>query len=361
MSDPFATYTASVINPGLYSILNQYFAGGVTIANQGEPMLGTCYREASGRLKMIPSHAGEYYRVNCPFCRDTRKRLWVNHMFGQPGPDNKPMYYLATCYNDNCLENVDNWRKLLDIIFGFRNADSRRNPVMPLNIPQDFDFSAIEKAEPPGDVILLTDLYKRDMQHPAVVYMMQSRRYTLQMLSDYNVSYCVNASPRFREAQGRIIFPCYMHGEFVGWQGRYVGETDWRHTAKYYTMPGFKKTRALYNHDRAKYHPYVVVVEGVTDCHVLGDRAVALLGKTVSPTQQGILATTWAGKPVLLLLDPGTEKETEKAVQGLSGMGVVVLPITLPAPYDCGDYDRSTLLSVIYAQAAARGISLQER
>ncbi len=73
----------SPLNPDLFEALAASF-GTVLIANEGE-RARVDYRPSWGspkgqvRLKAVRTVSGEYYRVDCPFCTDTRKRLWINH------------------------------------------------------------------------------------------------------------------------------------------------------------------------------------------------------------------------------------------------------------------------------------------
>ena len=78
-----------VLCPELYNKLNSMFPGGVVIANQGEPMYSSSPTQHNGSHFTSVISSGEYYRVNCPFCNDTKHRLWVNHMYGQPDANGK--------------------------------------------------------------------------------------------------------------------------------------------------------------------------------------------------------------------------------------------------------------------------------
>ena len=150
-----------------------------------------------------------------------------------------------------------------------------------------------------------------------------------------------------------------MYGEYVGWQGRFPADNvNWKVTPKYYGLPGMKKRTMLYNYDTAKNMPFVCVVEGVTDAHVVGDCCVAILGKSLSSYQSDLLVSTWIGKPIVLIFDPDAREEMRAAVQELRRIHSVVIEIVLPDGYDCGDYDRQTLWMIINAQAKNQGVIL---
>ena len=360
MNDPLYPVNESTyaLCPELYSKLHSQFSGGVIIANQGEGFLQSSPM-VNGRFYTSVHQAGEYYRVNCPFCNDTKHRLWVNHMYGQPDANGRPMRFLATCYNDNCLGETEQWTRFNDAIFGLRNRHDRQQPVFALRNAPWMDASSVNvAAEPPGEVIPVSQLALSMPNHPAVDYMCGRRRYTTHMLDHYQVGYVQRALPKYRAAQDRIVFPIYYEQNLVGWQARYIGTADWHHTPKYYGMPGMKKRFMLYNFDNAKDKDMVVVVEGPTDVHVIGDSCIAILGKNMSQYQVRLLVGTWGEKPIVMILDPDAREEMRGTVADLRNSGCIVVEITLPEGFDPGDYDRPTLWNIIHSQSRERGVIL---
>lgn len=346
-----------VLCPDLYNQLRNNFPGGVIIANQGEGCSQSSARRPDGQVFTSIHHSGEYYRVNCPFCRDQRHRLWVNHMYGQPDANGRPMRFLATCYNEDCLDNWENRSRFNRVIFGFRNANERNTQSFRVELGEYVDPSSLQTAEPPGQVTPMSQLARAMPNHPAVQYMCQQRHYTLHMLDHYEVGFCTYA-PKYPEAAGRIIFPIRMNSQLVGWQARYVGSADWRVIPKYYGLPGMRKRLLLYNYDNAKAAPFVVLVEGVTDTHVVGDTSCALLGKSLSIYQMTLILSTWQGKPIIMILDPDAREESRSAISDLRQNNAVVVEVVLPDGYDCGDYDRRSLWNIIYNQCQAQGVIL---
>ena len=346
-----------VLCPDLYNSLRNNFPGGVIVANQGEGCTQSSVRRPDGTLFTSIHYSGEYYRVNCPFCKDTRHRLWVNHMYGQPDANGRAMGFMATCYNEQCLDDYSNRQRFQRVVFGFRNVNERRRSAFVVQQGEWVDPTQLGKVEPPGDVIPLRQLAMAMPDHAACEYLCRQRRYSLHALDHYEIGYCTY-SPRYPAATGRIIFPIRMNRELVGWQARYIGTADWRTTPKYYGLPGMRKRLMLYNYDNAKNKPFVVVVEGATDCHVVGDTSVALLGKKLSPYQSTYLLSTWESKPIIMVLDPDAQEESRGAVADLRENGAVVVEVVLPGDHDCGDYDRATLWNIIHAQSRARGVIL---
>src|SRR5271166_2797304 len=95
------------LRPELFNRLKYRF-GHVAIACEGESMSARVVTK-QGKPTLEISHPGEYYRVNCPYCSDLRKRLWINHMWGYLHPVTQTRnLFLAICYNENCLANAEN-------------------------------------------------------------------------------------------------------------------------------------------------------------------------------------------------------------------------------------------------------------
>lgn len=347
----------SALCPQLYRKLQELTNGPVSISNEGEAMLtNNCYNPATGRHETWITHSGEYYRIHCPFCKDSRPRLWVNHMYGQQDVNGRPMRFLATCYNENCLADPDNWLAFNDSLFGFRNAADRRN-YQPFQVQRGrWEDPNLHTVHPPGE---LEPVSRLPAHHRAVQYMLEERRYTRDMLDRYKISYCRRADQRFRAAQDRIVFPIYMHDELVGWQCRYMGTADWKRVPKYYGMPGMKKKAMLYNFDLAKTYPFVVVVEGPTDANAVGDAGVALLGKSLSHTQKQLLVATWDRKPIIFMLDPDAREESWGTIQDLMNLNTnPIVAVDLPPGNDPSDYGYETVWNIIRSTCHARGVIL---
>jgi len=100
--------------------------------------------------------------------------------------------------------------------------------------------------------------------------------------------------------QGRCVFPIHnAKGELVAYAGRSIDTTEPR-----YKFPaGFHKSQELFNLHRVAGDLSVVLVEGFVDCMKVsqaGYPCVALMGSTVSPMQERILAETFSEIVVML-------------------------------------------------------------
>ena len=372
--------TVQPLNPTLYGLLRSVFRG-VRLANEGVAMIGAPsmvsafdmpvvgsrmgdsgvlpWSDVSTRRTVsVPLTWGEYYRVCCPFCRDSRYRLWINHLYGTRDDGGTPQAWLAHCYNNECTTDPVNRQRLENMIFGVINRRDRPNMAI---VPGEDTSAELTVVQPPA-VVLLDQL---PPQHPARVYLI-SRGYCPDYLARYyGVGYITHSPVEQRGADNRIYAPIYMHGQLVGWQGRYVGDLDWHNKAlrlppKYFNTRAGHKSRMLYNYDSAKLWPFVVVCEGITDVWRIGGPAVALFGKSMSG-QQRILLNDWAGKPIIIALDSDARDKSEGIFTEIRRYGASpVVLLDLPDGMDTASYTHEVIVSIIRSAASRAGISLLE-
>jgi hypothetical protein len=343
----------TALNPALYALLCAEFDT-VRVANAGESMIGGAGLTLSGRRGWKVAEGGEYYCVCCPYCNDTRFRLWINHLWGvghEDVPEDK-FWWAACCYNEGCLENRDN-------VWDLRGRTWSR--IGPVSKPAQA-ARAGQLTMPTSDVALPGEcipVHQLPADHYAVQYLRNRRGLDPELLyENYEAMWCERADPKYTAATGRIIFPIRMRGIRVGWQGRYPSDdVDWKvaRLAKYYTMPGMHKSGVLYNFDKAVQMPFCIVVEGVTDAIALGEYGVAILGKTISPHQVDLIVRNW--RKVLIMLDPDAAKESAAALARI-GERCSASAIALPHgadPAKTAQMDEAYLWDVIYDRARSIG------
>jgi hypothetical protein len=355
----FASVRSGVLNPQLYERLRDLFQQ-VWVTAEGEPFFAKPgYDPLTGRYRLQVEHSGEYYKVKCPYCNDWRPRLFINHMFAQPEPYTRSgglLLNLVYCFNEKCFRTYDRRRDLADRLFGFRNVAERRLELVQ-RVVEDMDDREPIIPRPPGICCELSCLPEN---HVAVRYLME-RRYTPEMIRQYQIGYVLEADREYPRAANRIYFPIWQNEKYAGWQTRHVGDVNWKATGipKYYSLPGMKKSRLLYNYDVARNYPCVVVTEGPTSAHRVGGPAVAMFGKDLSRFQAQLLVQTWVDKPIFLLLDPDARGEQGIAMMHLRGQrSAPVIGIDLPDGRDPGDYTTAALWRIIRAQAGSAGVTL---
>jgi hypothetical protein len=362
--------------PGLYELLRREF-GDVGIANEGEDFIpGNRYHDPiSGRWDREIIHAGEYYTVNCPYCGDTRRRLWFNHTYGQLDEDGRIINWRVLCYNEGCLSGhdrraVENREDLEIRLFRAELSGAERIISLAIHPGRRDDGGPLAAVEMPGKVTTLDQL---PPEHEAVMYI-EDRGYDAAKLGrKYGVCYCHKAY-EFSQVQGRIIIPVVMDGQTVGWQSRYVGELDWSACGvrKYYNLPGMKKRKMLYNWDRASQGRIIVIVEGVTGVWTVGDSATALLGKSITAHQMQMLGNLPESgeqtRCLVLMLDPDADQDHKEkrrldlAFGRLANLyqkpGGRVVRVHLPKGKDPGSFDHETIWDMIYNAGDAMGVDI---
>jgi DNA primase len=197
-------------------------------------------------------------------------------------------------------------------------------------------------------------LRELDEDHQAVAYLRHRGFDPAELSERWQVGYCL--SSRFLPMSERLYIPIHQGGKLVFWQGRTLVEGL---KMKYFNTPGLHKSSYLYNFDRARKQPGVVVVEGVTDAWRVGPSAVAFFGKKASREQITRLIICSHGKPLLVALDGEAGSETDILVGELrrlrSGSLVVV---RLPADKDPGSLAREELWHIFRAAARNQNVDL---
>jgi hypothetical protein len=179
-------------------------------------------------------------------------------------------------------------------------------------------------------------------------------RYVLQrgitpaQVRDYKIGVGVKG-----RLDGYIIFPLYQDGALAYWQGRaswnppvqmtsedrklWVRETNYRKTLNPVSEPGHAVAAdVLFNHDRARTSPHLVICEGPVDAIKVGTHAVALLGKAWSGAKLQRLLRMRAQR-YTIYLDRGDEERASalSLAAALSSYAPVYLA-TPPEGLDAG-------------------------
>jgi hypothetical protein len=338
------------LNAVLYSFLKQKF-GEVKVANEGCPAYYQRFPDPinSKRTVIRASSWGEYYCVRCPFCNDHSPRLWINHCYASAVEDGRrQLTHLATCYNNQCLEQPGRRQQLEHIIFGMgHHLRPRPCPIRPVTAA--FEPKPVV---PPGTVVPLSELPET---HPAREYI-KARGFDPDWLSmKFEIGLVADAAEhRFEIMRNRLYIPVRYRHELVGWQCRAISSDA--AGPKYLNAPNMRKSTLLYNFDQAEQQPFVIVVEGVTSVWRLGMSAVCLFGKTMSMFQQNLLARTWGGKPVFLILDHDAKVEMEQAKALLAHHNMQVVAIELPDTRDPADYTVSDITTMLFDRASQAGV-----
>ena len=326
------------LNPVLYRLLKRKF-GSVKIASEGESYIAgnEMWNPVTDRFDTEVIQTGEYYQVCCPFCSDTKFRLYINHMWCKESGGSRLMH-MAICFNDtNCLRAWAARQDLLEEITELEDDvlfEARIKPGKEVD-PEDVEISW------PGPCTRVDRLPRK---HLAVQYLI-GRGFDPERIGKfYNVRYCHDS---FRwMAKDRLIIPVYSKRKMVGWQGRFTGEMKWSNPnapPKYYTSPGMPRRLVLYNIANAARYRTGVIVEGPTDVWAFGPMAVCTLGSTMTARQQSLFKSAFKGRSAILLYDPEEYEKpgVKKLMNNFGGKNVFsdgFAAVKLPVGTDPGRY-----------------------
>jgi hypothetical protein len=292
---------------------------------------------------MVINQWGESYRVCCPFCSDTRHRLHISHRWARTDQENNDdNLHLCRCFNENCLSTRERQKELHAMVFpgGVWAAqgigDSDLPPVKP-----DIPKPPVQITMPIGGV----PVNQLPSDHPARLYL-ESRGFSVDRLGIiYGVVYvefCYSSDPELCDP--RIVIPIiepvwgvrkvdagvvcgergktktitknviYMSGtHLAGWQARLPYDPVPKYRPKYLSATGMRKTHLLYGLSRALTTTGpAVIVEGIFDAWKLGDRAMAVFGKTLSIEQLGLIIKHFPGRPIIVMLDCDALENAQK-------------------------------------------------
>jgi len=393
-----------MLNPFLYDKLTKACykgmpkglgGGKVLIKDQGANLQGSYvmdYAQTPPRKKLNIVAWGETYRVCCPYCSDTRHRLYINHRWNERDPETKSMNRgLIHCFNENCEKLPDFYDDLVSRLDVLQNMLGKRNaaPIITnINqVPKPINW--------PGEMIKLSQL--SDL-HPAKVYLKKENFNPDHLESNFNVQWCQDSN--LVQARHRLVVPVYHNKELMGWQARYVDmngdgncsdlylcqnrlcQYQWRFSSegkpkacpscaysevppqpvvKWYTSPGAHFASLLLNYDNARAWPFVVVMEGPKDVWRLGTpKRQAEPGpgvcvfKHILSQPQLVRLLPWqkSNGPIFLCFDDDVFEKTITQANALRPhFPGGVIPVRLPTGKDPGDMNHKELWNSIRAAA----------
>ena len=310
-------------NPRLYAAMKKVFGVDPKIINEGEACrLVDVFADYSfiPRTQDLPASCtkgGEQYAVCCPFCGDTRYRLYISHMWDTEFVQGNCRYHcsdkLLHCFNESCMSNTENRLKI---------CNSLREAMGQITEIDEGELVPMESSA--GNELSNQSLYPQDerpLNDPhtpnTIIDYLNARRFDINTLSDaYHVEWLDNFG-RFKHPL--LVVPVNQNEEYWFWQGRLIPVDGTEHGEieqdpytgkpfpKYYFPHGVKKAWALYNIDKACLRNTVFIVEGVTDVWAIGNTenysAVAKFGKQLSTAQLEILCRKCFGKHIIIVPD----------------------------------------------------------
>lgn len=241
-------------------------------------------------------------RVNCPYCPskghspDTEHKLYMSWKL--------EVFHCFRCEIVGPLSRI----------FGndFLTFTQQRDEFLNQQ-KENFKQSVIERNIElvPDNAVPYSSLSE---EHPAVRYIL-SRDVSVPVETLYCDSYIRRKEDGHRSYYGpRIIFPVYMEAIYQGFHARTIRN----HPVKYVNGEGFKKSHAIYNWDRAKQSPVLVVVEGVFDALKVGlNRTCSIFGKELSKVQRDLILSRRFDK-IIFIMDRDAIIKSKKMAADLS-------------------------------------------
>jgi len=361
------------LNESLYAMLQRAFKE-VKIANEGQAFDARLTRNPINpdKLKLV-GEFGEYYCVCCPWCKDKRFRLWINHRWGTR-LRGRILRHTFVCYNEHCEEDPK-FRQWLEEKLTPYVARGRQSQVAVSTGKKDGGtLKAISLPES-------TPLHLLPSNHPVLGWLRGRGCNPQELGEEFDVRWC-DYSPRLPQFN-KLIFPIYAEGKddgqlhCYGFQARYFDPYSESGTpedqgVKFYTAPGTKVTKMLYNGFRCAKSPIVAVGEGPFDATRLGQRmGVAVFGKGVSKTQENLLWRTWgtAGAIIVLAFDHDawlsekhgrSAEKLEELHRRMQGAWRAVVRLRFSAGEDPGSTPRKKLHSMIIGELEKKGKGLAD-
>jgi hypothetical protein len=350
---------AEYLNKALYQAMAKKFSA-VEVVNRGDKGdYKRVVRQAANSQRQYVNYDvkpggsfGERYRVDCPYCGDTRKRLYVTYLFGmedeETGLANTGNIH---CFNEACHEDYTNRRELLEDLelHGLRDyfvVQQTQKIEEADEASGEFTFRG--EVGRPGECVQLSEIVEGTPDYRIIEYLRDERGFDVGKLQQwYGVEYLRRAFS-YSLLSGRVWTPFYRAGAMIAWTARAVPglcDSDIRHFHSPGGLGGL-----LYGLGSALDMPVLTLVEGPADRWAIGSSGVALLSKTLGGQKAARLATGLSGSKVelvLVLLDPeqpenekakGKPHQIEETVARVRKITTKpVLPVYLPSGLDPAD------------------------
>lgn len=303
-----------MLNKMLYLALTKLY-NDVEIVNEGESakievttsdMYGVQWRIGKGDT------SGEQYRINCPFCNDIHKHMYISYLsLASPSIDNITLNegpLMAICFRNNCLKSPSNYRKMSSDIrncMNYLKIDSKEEDIKTIidNVKSiddapSYDVSDSTSIEGIRTWIPDYNVINRDTDENIINYLI-NRRVTQKDIDWLNIGWGPIRSPRTGKYLNKglpwVIIPIVTNGKLSGVQARCPDCYMETNTIKYWLHPACRKRSVLLNIDNARKIGVGVVCEGAFDVISIGSPGVCCFGHTPSKIQENMLTTISKG------------------------------------------------------------------
>lgn len=288
---------------------------------------GKLFNYFKQRLNIKPSTKG-YWRCNCVLCGG--KYTMGIHMD----------YSYAHCFK--CEEKLDT----MQVLMAVEGLEQKSEAYKYLSIQQEYEYfenhsreaKVYKKVVLPEEYKLITsgDSYTAK----AARHYLTKRGFDVNKLAIRGIGYCDSGY-----YGGYIIFPYYIKGELVYYQGRIFMGDGPKMKNPVDTEFGVGKSQIVYNLDAFYIYTRAFLVESITNALTLGDAAGGINGKSISEKQLSSIINSPCEK-VVIILDPDA---IENAV--MLGLRMVnykkTKVVQLPEGVDVNDIGRNKTIKFV--------------
>lgn len=287
--------------------------------------------------------AGNETRFNCPFCGNTKYKLYVENRRGlwqckRCGEDGNPVSFVMKYYGVDFAEaaeilemydyDVKAQRKQNATIAQY-GADLSESERLLLYIqrrgaPLEEEQPKIRYTfpRPPTNCKTLINNFNNPEAYPFFMYL-HGRGITLEQIKEHNISYVTRGEVELVDGRKMILVNHVVFFTFdekrkpLYWNTRSIEKSP---SIKSFNAPAketeYSKKNVIFNLNNARKCGRIVISEGVFDSLTVGQEGVATFGKKITEEQVDLLITkTTVNIPIYLYLDRNATKEMIETAQ----------------------------------------------
>ncbi|XWX29948.1 DNA primase [Staphylococcus phage PG-2021_40] len=277
-------------------------------------------------------------RYCCPFCGETKYKFYVLNSLGSDnglfqckkcGVKGNPITFMKEYYNMDGKTARDTLESNgISIDFapqGLYSSELTERESLMLML-QGNNTNTIEKKETllppeiPLGIEYIKDNFDNPRAKPFIDYLL-GRNITKNQMIDHCIGYVVNG--KFRRSDGSylplrnsvVFFTFNSYGKYVYWNTRSIEPNPYLKTINAPAQDNeYSRKDVVFNLNKAKNQPFIVINEGVFDALTFGDFGVATFGKQVTDTQIDLILRAIKDRDIkpkiYLFLDKDATKET---------------------------------------------------
>lgn len=288
---------------------------------------GKLFKYFKQRLKIKRSTSG-WWRCDCPFC-DATFAFGINlekkstKCFRCP-ESNSPITLLMKLERFETYAEASKFLNIQQEYESYEAYTYRRIERKEVQLPREFTSIAV------ADGILGKGAQRY----------MKKRGFDITEMAMKGVGYCLSG-----EYEGYIIFPFYVKGKLVFFQGRkFIGSGPKMKNPAKETF-GVGKTDWIYNQDALFMYKTIYLVESITNANTIGDRAIAIGGKDISDKQLSLILGSPCSNLIILLDDDAIKQAVQLALQTVNYKKTKLIP--MPEKKDVNDLGKKRTIALV--------------